>query len=231
MIQELGGDVLAFRVDDGGRGRRARGQGARPPPRGAGQPDRPRPRGRAAPRLDRDRGRRRAPPARPPRDAAARSATLTRRWREGPIEQPAPIRDRGPRLAAGLLGPADAPRGRRHRRARGRSTAIEVARILRTRSDVRRRDRRPRRRPLRGHRPDADRARRPPQPRPLVRRAGRARGTGTPQDRAWLQEAIGVIDAPNVRGERHWRTPASRQPRWRPSVRLTRPRRPPAISA
>ena len=100
-------------------------------------------------------------------------ARVIETWREGPIVGASAAADRDARIAGDLLGQADPTRGRRHRqpgvdqRGRGRADAADPLRQGR-------RDRRPGRRPLRGDRPRPDRRRGPPQPDPLVRRAGRA---------------------------------------------------------
>ena len=98
---------------------------------------------------------------------------LTRRWREGPLDEPAipKIAFRGsPQIFS--VRPTRAEDG-----DTGSPTAIsgvDVATVVRTRSDVPRRGRGPRRRPLRRHRPRFDRGRRPPQPLALVHGAGGA---------------------------------------------------------
>ena len=102
------------------------------PRRSAGQPDRPRRRGAAAARLDGDRGRRRAPPARPARDAE-RDRAPDRDLARGSDRGAADAADRRPRLAADLLRPPDPAERRRHRhpaerrRRRGRACRCEPA--------------------------------------------------------------------------------------------------------
>ena len=173
MIQELGGDVLAFRMEHLRRSRRAHGQGARAAAGCTDQPDRARRRGAAAARLDRRRCRRRA--------ASAGPAGIPRRdqpdhldtWREGPIVGPT-------RLPIGMRGspaifsvrptrPEDGDTGRADGRRRRRGLADPAGPIRRRRGD-----RGPRRRPVRRDRARPDRGRRPSQPGPLVRGAGGA---------------------------------------------------------
>ena len=198
IIQELGGDVFAFRVDPERRRRRPPDQGARAAARRARQPDRARRRGAAATRLDGDRGRRRAPPADPPRGAAAdrrADQALARRARSASK----PLSELGLRGSPQIFSvrPTDA-RGRRHRRRRPSSTTIDVARDAAHPQRPRRRRRRADGRPLRRHRPGpvalggrralarwcVDRAERP---------------ETSPQDRSWWQEAVGVLNAPALR--------------------------------
>ena len=172
MIQELGGDVLA--VPDRAVRRRCRshGQGARAAAGRLDQSDRPRPRSLAAAGLDHGRGRRRGAHPRPPREAQ-RDRAGDRDLAGGADRRSYAAADRDARIAGDLLGQADPTRGRRHRqpgvdqRGRGRADAADPIRQGR-------RDRRPGRRPLRGDRPRPDRRRGPPQPDPLVCRAGRA---------------------------------------------------------
>ena len=192
MIQELGGDVLAFRIgpSDAAAGHMVKELGL--------------PRDALINLIVRD-GEALLPRGSTVVEAGDELHLLVRRetrneiarlietWREGPIVGP-------PRLPIGMRGspaifsvrptrPEDGDTGnpRVDRRGRGRADAADPLRRAG-------RDRRPRRRPLRGDRPRPDRRRRPPQPDPLVRRAGRAEDRLSPQDRAWLQEAIGMID-------------------------------------
>ncbi|MDQ3102374.1 MAG: potassium/proton antiporter [Actinomycetota bacterium] len=121
---------------------------------------------------------------------------LTRRWREGPIDRPAapPIAVRGSPQVFSVrpTRPDDGDTG-----APERIGGVQVARILRTRSDVpsavvvlvdgRFAITGPKLIALGGRRNLS---------RWAAERAERA--STSAQDRSWLQEAIGVIDAPNI---------------------------------
>lgn len=130
------------------------------------------------------------------RETRVMVSELTRRWREGPIELPAqaPIGIRGSPQVFSVrpTRPEDGDTG-----APQRINGTDVVRTLRTRTDVpaaivvladgRFAVTGPKLIALGGRRNLA---------RWCAERA--ERGSTTPQDRAWLQEAIGVIDAPNL---------------------------------